>query len=58
MRMSAALAVVLGWAAACPAQEAPRLRWDHEGQAALAAAAGRAKAAGVRLLLGLSGSPT
>ena len=36
----------------------PGLRWDREGYAALADAADDAKAAGRRLLLGLSGSPT
>ena len=44
--------------AAGAAEEAPRLRWGHEGRAALIGAAGEARASGRRLLLGLSGSPT
>ena len=40
------------------AEEPARLRWDHEGYAALPDAAAKAHAAGHRMLLGLSGSPT
>jgi hypothetical protein len=44
--------------AAVGAEEPAKLRWEKEGLAALPAAAGTAREAGKRLLLGLSGSPT
>ncbi len=59
MRGVVAGAVVVAlFGGAARAQQAPRLRWDREGIASLAAAAAEARAAGRRLLLGLSGSPT
>ena len=54
MRTIAAAALL----AALAAGDGERLRWDREGQASILDAAARAKPAGKRLLLGLSGSPT
>jgi len=57
-RATAAAALLLLLAGAGRAGEAPRFCWEREGLASVAGAAAGARAAGKRLLLGLSGSPT